>query len=267
MVEFSNPERYELWMGRWSARLAPTFVRFAGLPKGGRFLDVGSGTGALAAALLEGVEDSTIIGIEPSEPYVAYSRRRMRDDRLRFEQGDALAMPFEDDSFDGALALLILQELPDAPKAVQEMRRVTRSGGCVAASQWNFDDGMPMLALFWDAVIEVVATDAAREAATDCMVVDYPDEDALRRLWQAAGLVEVETERHEVDMTFASFEDYWTPFLSNVTPTSSYTGKLEVDQVGEIKSRLRKKVIGDASDRSFSLQAHAWAVRGKVPSQ
>ncbi len=99
------------------------------------------------------------------------------------------------------------------------------------------------------------------------MVVDYPDEDALRRLWQAAGLVEVETERHEVDMTFASFEDYWTPFLSNVTPTSSYTGKLEVDQVGEIKSRLRKKVIGDASDRSFSLQAHAWAVRGKVPSQ
>ncbi len=267
MVEFSNPEGYELWMGRWSARLAPTFVSFAGLPKGGRFLDVGSGTGTLAAALLEGVEDCTVIGIEPAKSYVAYCRERMRDERLRFEQGDALAIPFEDESFDGTLALLILQELPDAAKAVQEMRRVTRAGGCVAASQWNFEDGMPMLALFWDTVIEVVATIAAREAVTDCMVVDYPDEDALRRLWQAAGLVEVETQCHEIAMEFASFEAYWMPFLSNVTPTSSYTRKLGADQVGEIKSRLRRKVIGDAPNRSFSLQAHAWAVRGKVPSQ
>ncbi len=267
MVEFSNPEGYELWMGRWSARLAPAFVSFANLPKGGHFLDVGSGTGALAAALLEGVEDGTVIGIEPAESYVTYSRKRMRDERLRFEQGDALAISFEDDSFDGTLALLILQELPDAPKAVREMRRVTRAGGCVAANQWHFEDGMPMLALFWDAVIEVVATDAAREAATDCMVVDYPSEDALRQLWQAAGLVEVETQKHEIDMTFASFEDYWTPFLSNVSSTSSYTGKLGTAEVREIKGRLCKIVVGDAPDRSFSLQAHAWAVRGKVPSQ
>jgi ubiquinone/menaquinone biosynthesis C-methylase UbiE len=266
MVEFSNPEGYELWMGRWSTRLAPAFVGFAGLPKGGHFLDVGSGTGVLAAALLEGVEDCTVIGIDPAESYVAYSRERIHNERLRFEQGDALAIPFEDGSFDGTLALLILQELPDAPKAVQEMRRVTRVGGYVATNQWSFEYGMPMLSLFWDAVIEVVATDAAREAATNCMVVDYPDEDALRHLWEAAGLVEVETQRHEVDMTFASFEDYWTPFLTDVSSASSYTGKLRVDQVGDIKSHLRQTVTGVAPDRPFSLQAHAWAVRGKVPS-
>ena len=265
MVEFSNPEGYELWMGRWSARLAPAFVSFAGLPKGGRFLDVGSGTGALAAALLEGVEDGTVIGIEPAESYVAYSRKRMRDERLRFEQGDALAIPFEDDSFDGTLALLILQEIPDAPKAVQEMRRVTRAEGCVAANQWNFEDGMPMLALFWDAVIEVVATDAAREAAADCMVVDYPDNGALRRLWQAAGLVEVETQGHEIAMEFASFEDYWTPFLSGVTPTSAYAGRLSEVERAAPKDRLRHRIMGSELDGSFTLPAQAWAVRGMVP--
>ena len=58
MGEFSNPEDYELWMGRWSARLAPAFVSFANLTKGGKFLDVGSGTGILAAALLTGVENA-----------------------------------------------------------------------------------------------------------------------------------------------------------------------------------------------------------------
>jgi hypothetical protein len=56
MGRFSNPEDNELWMGRWSARLAPAFVNFADLRKRDRFLDVGSGTGVLAAALLAGVE-------------------------------------------------------------------------------------------------------------------------------------------------------------------------------------------------------------------
>ena len=265
MGEFSNPDAYELWIGRWSARLAPAFVRFAGLPKGGRFLDVGSGTGALAAALLEGVEDATVIGIEPAEPYVAYSRERLRDERLRFEQGDALAIPFEDDSFDGTLALLILQELPDEPKAVQEMCRVTHAGGCVATSQWNFEDGIPMLALFWEAVIETIGTNAAREAAAECMVVRYPDEDALRHLWQDAGLVEVETQGLEVAMEFASFEDYWTPFLSGVTPTASYAGRLSEDERETLKGCLRQKALGQGRDRPFSLLAQAWAIRGMVP--
>jgi len=130
-------------------------VNFADLRKRGRFLDVGSGTGVLAAALLAGVEDATVIGIEPSESYVTFCRARVHDQRVSFERGDALDMPFAGGQFDGTLSLLILQELRDAPEAVKEMRRVTKAGGIVAASQWNFADGMPMLALFWDAVIEM----------------------------------------------------------------------------------------------------------------
>ena len=267
MVDFANPAAYELWMGRWSRRLAPAFVTFAGLARDARLLDVGSGTGALSLALLEGVAGATVVGIEPSEAYVSYSRENISDDRLRFQAGDALDIPFDDHSFDATLSLLILQELSDPPLALREMRRVTRPGGLVAASQWDFAKGMPMLALFWDAVLEVVTSETARQAATGCMDVDYPDEIALRNLWRKTGLVEVRTERHEVDMTFASFEDYWAPFLGNATPTSSYTGRLGAEQAAEIKIRLRGKVIGEASDRSFSLRARAWAVRGKVPFQ
>ena len=267
MVEFSNPAAYELWMGRWSALLAPAFITFANLQRGARLLDVGSGTGALSIALLEGVADSTVVGIEPAEAYVSYCREKISDDRLCFEIGDALDIPFKDDSFDATLSLLILQELSDAPSALREMRRVTRPGGSVVASQWDFAKGMPMLALFWDTVLEVVPSEATRQATADCMVVDYPDDIALRNLWRETGLVEVEMERHKVEMNFASFGDYWKPFSSKVTPTASYTGRLRDDQVSEVESRLRQKTIGDAPDGSFGLQAHAWAVRGKVPSR
>jgi SAM-dependent methyltransferase len=265
MVEFSNPAAYERWMGRWSRRLAPSFVDFAELPRGARLLDVGSGTAALSLALLEGVPGASVVGIEPAAAYVSYCRKKISHDRLRFETGDAQALPLANKSFDATLSLLILQELSDARLALREMCRVTRPGGAVVASQWDFAKGMPMLALFWDTVHEVVGTKDAREAAADCMVVDYPDGVGLQDLWQAAGLIEIRIERLEIDMAFASFEDYWAPFLSNVTATSSFATTLAANDVAEIEHRLRQRTLGEAPDGPFSLKAYAWAVGGKLP--
>jgi SAM-dependent methyltransferase len=265
MIEFANPAAYRLWMGRWSARLAPALVAFADVAACSRLLDVGSGAGALSLALLEGVPGATVVGIEPAADFVAWCRETATDPRLRFETGDALALPFPDHSFDATLSLLILQELADAPLALSEMRRVTRPGGPVAASQWDFAGGMPMLSLFWDAVIEVAPGAAARQAAAKCMAVDYPDDAALERLWRGAGLVGVETARHRIDMTFASFEDYWRPFLSNVSLASSFAGTLGDGHRAELAGRLRRRIAGAAPDGPFTLEAHAWAVRGKVP--
>ena len=151
MTGFANPDGYELWMGRWSTRLAKSFVDFARLGPRGRLLDIGCGTGALSAALMDAVPGCVVVGVDPSEDYVAFCRERFCDERLGFEVGDAVALPFDDATFDATLSMLILQEIPDARLAVREMGRVTRPGGLVCTCQWDFDDGLPMLALFWDA--------------------------------------------------------------------------------------------------------------------
>lgn len=267
MAGFSNPDAYEQWMGRWSRRLAPEFVRFAAPPFGGRILDIGCGTGALDAALLAALPHASIVGIEPSAAYIAHCRERLRDQRLHFETGDANAIPFEDDSFDASLSFLVLQEIADATKAVSEMCRVTRAGGCVALSQWDFDNGLPMLACFWQAAIDVVDDDRTRRAAAEVMKVDYPDETALRRLWELSGLVDVRTRTLELEMTFESFEDYWMPFRSGVTASASFAETLPLEKQLALEERLRHALGVGASGGSFRLPARAWAVRGTVTAQ
>src|SRR5262245_27926863 len=73
---FSEAEAYERFMGRWSRRLAPPFMKFAGLKDGDRVLDVGSGTGALALVVLQEAPACRVIGIDPSPAYVAPARTR-----------------------------------------------------------------------------------------------------------------------------------------------------------------------------------------------
>src|ERR1700704_4434859 len=64
---FAASAGYERFMGRWSRLLAPAYISFAGVKNGDRVLDVGTGTGSLAAAVEAGMPASEIVGVDPSE--------------------------------------------------------------------------------------------------------------------------------------------------------------------------------------------------------
>ena len=157
---FSESDGYERFMGRWSRRLAPLFVTFAGVTEGDRVLDVGSGTGALSAAAAA-IESVQVTGIEPVGGLRAVRARSSADGR--FEVGDALALPFPDDAFDRTLSMLVLNFVPDPAAALQQMIRVTRPGGVVAAAVWDYGDGMQMLRTFWDAAVALDPAAAPRD--------------------------------------------------------------------------------------------------------
>jgi ubiquinone/menaquinone biosynthesis C-methylase UbiE len=121
---FQNADAYEQTMGRWSRRLAPLLIRFGGLSDGDRVLDIGCGTGSLAFALPKIAHVTGVIGIDLTEPYLEFARALNTDPRIKFQQADARTLPFEDNSFDRAFSMLVLQFIPDATRAVAEMRRV-----------------------------------------------------------------------------------------------------------------------------------------------
>jgi ubiquinone/menaquinone biosynthesis C-methylase UbiE len=184
---FTESEAYEQFMGRWSRKLALPFVAFATVQAGDDVLDVGSGTGALAAAVLAATESGRVVGVDPSVAYIDYARTRTKSDRVTFEQGDGQQLRFSAGTFDKALSLLVVNFIPDAARAVGEMIRVTKPGGIVAAAVWDYGEGMEMLRLFWD---EAVALDPSSESRDERhMPLCRPGE--LAALWRQRGLVEV----------------------------------------------------------------------------
>src|SRR5919109_1426084 len=132
-------------MGRWSARLAPSFLRFAGIEDGQHILDVGCGTGVLARAALSAGKAIRVTGVDPAAEYVSFARAAIEDPRAEFRAGSVEALPFSDGIFDATLGLLVLQEFAKPDLAIREMARVTRRSGRVAACMWDFRGGMPML--------------------------------------------------------------------------------------------------------------------------
>ena len=203
-MTYSNPAAYQRFMGRWSSRLAPSFIRFAGVEDGQRVLDVGCGTGSLSTALLSVGPAVRVVGVDPVLAYVSFTREAVSDHRAHFQTSTAEAMPFPDAAFDAALALLVLQEVVDPKRAIREMARVTRAGGRVAACQWDFHNGLPMQSIFWHAAETFVPEEVARRRADD-NAIKRAGLQELTELWECAGLREVRTARLEVAMRVQLF--------------------------------------------------------------
>ena len=162
---WSSGQGYESFVGRLSRRVAPQFLGWLGVPPGARWLDVGSGTGALTEAVLARCDPELVVGVEPSDGFREYAEQNVPDPRASFLAGDALALPVEDAGFDAVAAALVINFVPDQPAALAEMCRAARPGGTVAVYVWDYEGGMPMLTTVWDAVAELDPAGAAKNKA------------------------------------------------------------------------------------------------------
>jgi SAM-dependent methyltransferase len=256
---FAASAGYERFMGRWSRLLAPGYVTFAGVKNGDRALDVGTGTGSLAAAVEASMPASEIVGVDPSEGFITYAQKNAKSARMHFEVGDAQALKFKDASFDNTLALLVMNFVPDHNKTIAEMRRVTRGQGIVSACVWDYDAGMQMLRFFWD---EAIALDPVIEPR-DERHMKLSRQGQLGDLWRTAGLMNV---KEEPLVTYSSFNDYWEPFTKGAGPGGAYVVSLSEDRRQQLEARMRKRLLGERQDGPFTLSARAWCVRGEVPN-
>lgn len=257
---FAVGAAYEPYVGRWSHRVAPEFLNWLHLPQQRRWLDVGCGTGALCEAILHAAAPRAIKGIDKSEGFVAYAREKVTDPRVRFEVGDAQALPDGDATHDAAVSGLVLNFVPEPQKMVAEMARVTQPGGTVALYVWDYADGMQLMRYFWDAS---VALDPAASEFDEGRRFSLCQPEPLTALFQAAGLRDVAVTTIDIPTDFVDFDDYWSPFLGGQGSAPGYNMALNEEQRGALREYLRAALPIQA-DGSIHLTARAWAVRGTV---
>ena len=245
-------DAYDRFMGRFSEPLARVFVEWAGVRPGQRALDVGCGPGALTARLMERLGADAVAAVDPSDSFVAATRARFPG--LAISRGVAEELPHPDDTFDVALAQLVVHFMKDPVAGLTEMGRVTRPGGVVAACVWDHAGGTGPLSTFWEAVRDLDPSSPGE--------ADLPGtwEGHLAGLAEAAGLRAVESGALTVTLRFATFADWWEPFTLGVGPAGDYVAGLDEDD----RAALAAACVRRLPPAPFEANATAWCIRAQA---
>jgi trans-aconitate methyltransferase len=247
-------------MGRWSRKVAPLFIAWIGAPPGSNWIDVGCGTGVVTSAILDRCEPSGVVAIDNAPAFLQAAEAGAPDRRVRFQPGDAQAIPEDDDRFDVAVAGLVLNFVPDKETAIREMIRVTRPGGTVALYVWDYAGHMQVMRTFFDAA---TALDPGAAAFDDGVKAPVCRPAPLARLLTGAGLRDVEVRAIDIPAPFESFDDYWSPFLGGTGSAPKYCMSLGEKARDELREAVRGRLrIGPEGE--ILLAARAWAAKGIV---
>jgi SAM-dependent methyltransferase len=260
---WTSDRSYEPYIGRWSRLVAAEFLRWLPLAPRSVWCDVGCGTGALAHAVLATGQPTGVLGVDPSEAYLAAARRGAAGRPFTTAVGTATSIPAADRAFHRVVSALVLNFVPEPAAALAEMRRVARPDGLIAAYVWDYAEGMQLIRAFWDAAL---ALDPAAAGLDEGARFPVCRPDPLRALFDAAGLFDVEVASIEVPTIFADFDDLWAPFLGGQGPAPGYCTALPADRREALRARLHA-MLPHGRDGGIALTARAWAVRGRVPQR
>jgi len=256
-IRFEDGAAYDRYMGEWSRLVGASFLDWLAPQSGLEWLDVGCGTGAFTAMIAERCAPAMINGIDPSEAQLAIAQTRFPSTVARFERGDAMALPFADDTMDAAVMPLVIFFVPDPAVGVAEMARVVRPGGIVAAYAWDVtSDGFPYAAVQEE--LRARGVDIGRERSPDASRLDRMEE-----LWTGAGLDDVATRAITVRRSFAGFDEYWNVILGGPKAGKQLQALSDEDRA-RFQARLRERLGVSDDHASFSVSGRANAVRGRV---
>jgi ubiquinone/menaquinone biosynthesis C-methylase UbiE len=248
-------ENYDRHIGRYGPRLASQLIAAAGVGPEMSVLDVGCGPGALTRALVGA--GARVTAVDPSQPFATACQQRAP--RADVHVGSAEPLPFEDGTFDAALAQLVVNFMTDAPAGVREMARVTRPGGVVACAVWDYAGEMTILRRFWESAI---ALDPAAATRSESQRMQYCTPESLGELWSAAGLSDVTVTSCVVAADYEGFADLWAPLEAGVAPSGAYVVSLDPAARSAFAAEFRRRL--GVGDEPFSLSARAWIAVGRV---
>lgn len=255
-IRFNDGSAYEEFMGVWSRLVGTVFLDWLDPAAGLRWIDVGCGNGAFTDLVVERCAPARVEAVDPSEAQLAFARSRASADKVAFQLGDAMALPFADNSFDVAVMALVIFFVPDPAKGVAEMARAAAPGGLVAAYAWDmYGCGFPLEPIL--AELRGLGRVPPRPPSADASRLE-----TMRELWHGAGLREIETRQIHVSRGFADFDEFWSISMKGSSMSETIEA-LPPDEARGLKERVRASLQPDASGRIVT-SARANAVKGRA---
>jgi len=248
---------YHHGLGLITARAIPALLDVAAVSEGTAVLDVATGPGYAAAAAAE--RGGEVVGVDFAPEMLELAARL--HPQVRFQHGDARALPFEDGAFDAVIAAFLMPHVADLPAVVGELTRVVRPGGRVALTTWD-----PEPATYLRAFMEAIA-DAGAAPPADMPAgppfFQYGTDDEFAALLRGAGLADPSVETisftHHVD----DLDVFWADLLGGTVRT----GPVIKSQTPEVQARIRSLYernlgpwrAGNAYDVACSIKVGAAA--------
>jgi SAM-dependent methyltransferase len=255
-VAFNDADAYERYMGRWSRAVGEKFLAWLAPHGNARWLDLGCGTGAFTALILEHCAPASVTGVDPAPAQVEHAKKAFP--AAEFQVGNSMALPFEDNDFDITASALVLHFIPDRAKAFAEMQRVTKPGGIVSGYTWErsaTSKGAPYVPM-------VKGLQNIGVEPTTSPTVPEADLDGLRDSVTRAGFRDVEVMLIEAAQGYRSFDDYWQVQTMTFHPVGKSVAALDDRKRDELRDAMRKMLPPDA-DGKITYKARAVAFKAR----
>jgi len=255
---FDDSAAYERFMGRWSRAAAPVFLDWIEPPSGARWLDVGCGTGVFTELVLDTCSPGAMFAVDPAEAQINHACRQPAAQRASFQVADARALPFPDAAFDVVVSALVINFIPDRPRALSEMRRVARAGGIVAGYVWDF-------------AAELSPSGPLRRGMRQCGAdvpqmpgVAHSSVSVLDALFKQAGFEEIVTRTIDLTLRYSDFDDFWQAQTPSYLPTTKMIAAMTENERARLKETVRTG-LPVRPDGGIEYSARANAVKACVP--
>lgn len=235
-------EKWDRFFDEQMTFLNHRLVADARLRSGLRVLDLGSGTGypALLDAQTVGPSGS-VIGLDLAEQMLDVARRkatRLGLNNITFRAGDVTTLPFEANSFDAITSRFCLMFLPEIQKAADEIARVLKPGGWLAAAVWSAPEKNPSIGLAMATIKQVIDLPPPDPAAPGVFRLAIPGD--LAGMFQQAGLIDVSDQEFLGEWSYGSADEYYTSLMEIAAPVQNLMATLTEMQRQNVKQHLLK---------------------------